>query len=63
MSYIDGFVIPVPEDKKDAYRQMAQKMWPMFKEFGATRVVESWGNDLPDGKRMFFGSFEPFIDE
>ena len=50
MSYIDGFVIPVPEGKKDAYRALALKMRPMFKQLGATRVVECWGNEVPDGK-------------
>ncbi len=50
MSYIDGFVIPVPNDKKDDYRNVAQKFWSMLKEFGALRVVECWGDDVPDGK-------------
>jgi uncharacterized protein YbaA (DUF1428 family) len=50
MSYIDGFVVPVPADKKEAYRALAAKMAPMFKEFGATRIVECWGDDVPDGK-------------
>jgi uncharacterized protein YbaA (DUF1428 family) len=50
MSYIDGFVIPVPSDKKQAYRDMAAKAAPIFKEYGATRIVECWGDDVPAGK-------------
>ena len=50
MSYIDGFVVPVPTEKKAAYRDVAAKMAEYFKELGATRVVEAWGNDVPDGK-------------
>jgi uncharacterized protein YbaA (DUF1428 family) len=50
MSYIDGFVIPVPADKKQAYRDMAAKAAPIFQEYGAIRIVECWGDDLPDGK-------------
>jgi uncharacterized protein YbaA (DUF1428 family) len=50
MSYIDGFVIPVPTDNKEAYRAMATMAAPIFKEHGATRIVECWGDDVPDGK-------------
>ena len=50
MSYIDGFVIPVPAGKKEAFRQMATDAASMFKEYGATRIVECWGDDVPDGK-------------
>ena len=50
MSYIDGFVIPVPSGKKQAYREMAAKAAPIFKEYGAQQVVECWGDDVPDGK-------------
>jgi uncharacterized protein YbaA (DUF1428 family) len=50
MSYVDGFVIPVPADKKQAYHEVARKAAAVFKEYGATRVVECWGDDVPDGK-------------
>ncbi|MEW9855977.1 DUF1428 domain-containing protein [Novosphingobium sp. M1R2S20] len=53
-SYIDGFVIPVPDAKKDAYRSMAAGAWPLFKEFGALRLVEAWSDDVSDGKTTDF---------
>ena len=50
MSYIDGYLVPVPTEKKEAYRAMAAMAAPIFKEHGAIRVVEAWGDDIPDGK-------------
>jgi uncharacterized protein YbaA (DUF1428 family) len=50
MSYIDGFVISVPAGKKQEYRASALKVGSIFMEFGATRVVDCWGDDVPDGK-------------
>ncbi len=50
MSYIDGFVIAVPTRNKQAYRDMAAKVAPVFHELGATQLVECWGDDVPDGK-------------
>jgi uncharacterized protein YbaA (DUF1428 family) len=50
MGYTDGFILPVPEGKKEAYRAMAAKAAPIFQEYGATRVIEAWGDDVPDGK-------------
>ena len=48
--YLDGYLVPVPEGNKEAYREMAQKAAQVFKEYGATRVVEAWGDDVPDGE-------------
>ena len=50
MAYIEGFVAAVPTANKDAYRKHATDAAPLFKEFGATRMVETWGDDVPDGK-------------
>lgn len=48
--YADGFVVAVPEANRDAYRDMAAKAAAIFREYGATRVVEAWGDDVPQGK-------------
>ena len=50
MAYVDGFVIPVPPGKKDAYREMAARIGELFLEHGALRLVECWGDDVPHGK-------------
>lgn len=50
MSYVQGFLIPVPKSNKKAYCAMAAKAAPIFQEYGATRVVESWSDSVPDGK-------------
>ncbi len=50
MSYVDGFVIAVPLKNKGAYREMAAKAASVFMECGASRIVECWGDDVPDGK-------------
>lgn len=50
MSYIDGFLIPVPAENRAAYTASAKKMTAFFERQGALRVVECWGNDIKDGK-------------
>ena len=62
MSYIEGFILAVPQQNKEAYRQHAESAVPFFKgatweglgdngkECGATRMVETWADDVPDGK-------------
>ena len=44
--YIDGFVIPVPKRKVEAYRRMAQKAGKVWKEHGAVNFCECVGDDL-----------------
>lgn len=50
MSYVEGFVGAVPAGNKEAYRTMSAKAAELFREWGAIRVVECWGDDVPDGK-------------
>ncbi|HEX8444888.1 MAG TPA: DUF1428 domain-containing protein [Allosphingosinicella sp.] len=49
MTYVEGFVCPVPDANRDAYRDHAAAAWKLFQEFGVRRHVEAWGTDVPDG--------------
>ena len=54
MPYVDGFVIPVPTAKREAYIKLAEQASAVFKEYGALKVVECWGDDVPEGKITSF---------
>ncbi|HEV8406336.1 MAG TPA: DUF1428 domain-containing protein [Sphingomicrobium sp.] len=47
--YINSFIAPVPLEKKDAYRKMTEAHAALFREYGALRLVQAWGDDVPDG--------------
>ena len=49
-AYTDGFVVPVPQGKADAYQALAAKMAKVFREHGATRVIEALSDDVPKGE-------------
>lgn len=64
MKYVEGFVAAVPAANKEAFLQHAAEAASLFKEFGATRVVECWGDDVPDGKITDFrGAVKAEADE
>ena len=54
MAYVDGFVLAVPTANKQAFIDMAKAVDGLFIEFGATRVMECWADDVPDGKQTDF---------
>ena len=54
MNYVDGFVAAVVTTKRDTYLQHTQMAAKVFKEHGALRVVECWGDDVPEGKLTSF---------
>jgi uncharacterized protein YbaA (DUF1428 family) len=55
MTYIDGFVIAVPTANKQKFIEHARLGDGVFKDLGATRVVECWAEDVPEGKITDFG--------
>ena len=52
--YVQGFIVPVPADKQDEYRAVAEKFWPIAHDYGATEHVECWEENVPDGKQTDF---------
>lgn len=54
MNYVDGFVAAVPSANREAYLKHAQDAAAIFKQYGALRVVECWGDDVPEGKVTSF---------
>jgi len=54
MSYVDGFVLAVPKDNLDAYKEMARKAGDVWKEHGALAYVECIGDDVPYGDLTSF---------
>jgi len=54
MAYVDGFVVPVPKDKVEAYRRLARKAGKIWKKYGALEYVECIADDVKPGKRTSF---------
>ena len=54
MSYIDGVVLAVPESGKEAYKVYAETTAAVFRDNGAVRLMDCWGDDVPEGKLTSF---------
>lgn len=54
MSYVDGFLIPVPDARKEEYRAHEAEWWPWFQARGATSLVVCWGDNVPAGTQTDF---------
>ena len=54
MAYVDGFVLPVPKKKLDAYRRMAQQAGKVWRDHGALEFRECVADDVKPGKHTSF---------
>ena len=54
MSYVDGFVAAVPSANREKFKKHAEDAAAIFKEYGALKVVECWGDDVPEGEVTSF---------
>ena len=54
MTYVNGFIVAVPEGNKKAYIETAEKFWELANEFGALSQVECWESDVKDGHTTDF---------
>ncbi len=54
MTYVDGFVIPVPREKLEAYKDLARRCNKTWREYGALDCVECLGDDVPYGELTSF---------
>ncbi|EYD75131.1 RNA signal recognition particle 4.5S ribosomal RNA [Rubellimicrobium mesophilum DSM 19309] len=54
MAYIDGFLAAVPIANKDVYRDHSARMATIMRRYGALHCVETWGDDVPEGKVTSF---------
>ena len=59
MPYVDGFVLAVPKNKIDAYKELARKAGDVWKEYGALSYVECIGDDVPYGELTSFHARRP----
>jgi len=61
--YVDGFLLPVPKDKIDEYKKMAEKAGEVWKEHGALEYIECMGDDLEQAEMVSFKKSAGASDE
>jgi uncharacterized protein YbaA (DUF1428 family) len=54
MAYVDGFIVPVPKRKLEAYRRLAKRAGKIWREYGAVQYREWVADDVKWGKRTSF---------
>jgi len=54
MSYVDGYVLPLPKKNIEAYRRMAQKAGKVWRDHGALEYIECVADDVKPGKHTSF---------
>jgi len=54
MAYVDGFVQAVSNQNQEKYRQHVTEAANVLKEYGAVKMVECWGDDIPEGEITSF---------
>ncbi len=54
MPYVDGFIVAVPKDNLEAYKDLARTAGTVWKEHGALSYVECIGDDVPYGELTSF---------
>lgn len=54
MSYIDGVVAAVPRANRERFVEHARGVGAIFKEYGALKITDCWGDDVPEGKLTSF---------
>ncbi|MEM8592346.1 MAG: DUF1428 domain-containing protein [Pseudomonadota bacterium] len=54
MTYVECFVVPVPEAKRAIYEAAARTMADVYMDLGALRVVEVWPDDVSEGEVTSF---------
>lgn len=50
MTCISGYLVPVPNDRKEDYRKMAAEAADMFRGYSTIEMMEAWGDNVLDGQ-------------